>query len=187
MIITEEHRRIIAAAIPPGIDAPERFWRDLETAITSFNSLQELRTEEPPVREQKRWARIEKLVDALDQELQPFKQKVPGGLFQALWELRVYAKGRRTGYKMLTSGFKGRRNLYRESLYADVCDLWTIRLGQKLRYSMSQNRVPSGPLIRFFRACVKPILGADAPTAHTMASIITAERKRRYSVLTRRK
>ena len=185
MILTEEHRRVIAAAIPPGIDVPEEFWRDLEADIDFFNRLQQHHVDRPPAHEWKRWQRVEKLANELDHELRALKgdEMWPDRVLQACWELKAYAETRRTGYKTLAPLFRGRRNMYQASLYSSICDLWTRRLGQELRYSRTQTGMPSGPLIWFFQACSKAVLGANAPTAHAIASIIDSERLRRKRMI----
>ena len=190
--LTEPYKRAVAAALPRGVDAPEEFWRDLETAVAIFFVLQQRRADMPPKRERMRWQRIEKLTDALAREVRAIKPMVlwshddplwPNRGLRALWDLKYRAETSRIGYEMLSAAHKGRRNPHRAHLYAAICDLWTIHLGQELRYSM-QGGVPSGPLIRFFTACIKPVLGAEAPTAHTIASVIDREKHR---VLTRGK
>jgi len=50
-------------------------------------------------------------------------------------------------------------------------------LGFELRYSRSGIKgKPGGPLIRFFDAIARPVLGDDAPTVHGIADIIDRAR-----------
>ena len=76
------------------------------------------------------------------------------------------------------SAFGGRQNPHRALLYWGVMRVWTDRLGGELRYS-TEGPTHHGPLIRFFVACVEPILGEQMPSISTIADIIDRERNAR--------
>jgi hypothetical protein len=178
-MLTEEHRAAVAAAIPPGVKVPDGFWRGLELAIAVFDVMHERRINKPPGRERDRWQRIEKKIDSLAHEIRKLKSQTPwreGDLLQptlsALWKFKLLAEAHRIGNEILV-----RRAGDSEVLYRSILDLWCAPfpnrkpldqradLGQPLRYSRSTRGAPGGPLIRFFSACVGPVLGADAPSA----------------------
>jgi hypothetical protein len=191
MMISEEHRALVATAIPPGVKIPEEFWRGLELAIAVFVVMHERRTNKPPRRERDRWQRVEKKTDALAREIRTLKSQTPwreGDLLQptltALGKFGLLAEAHCIGNEMLT-----RRASDTRVLYHAVLDLWCAPfparkpldqqtdLGQPLRYSRSTKRgTPGGPLIRFFSACVGPVLGDDAPSPEGIAKIIDRRR-----------
>jgi hypothetical protein len=65
-----------------------------------------------------------------------------------------------------------------------VLEIWTDVVGGDLKYSRPTRRgdkagrsgPPGGDLIRFFLACVEPILGDDTPSVHGVAAIIKRKR-----------
>jgi hypothetical protein len=184
--LSEDHRKAVTAAIPSDVVVPPKFWPDLEAAIDVFCALKDHRTKRPPPSERKRWSRIEKLVDKLAGELRVIKRRTtyetlwPNQALLALWEIKRIAEAGCVATEMLSVPFKGRRDPHRAHLFAAVLDLWVLQLGRTLSYSRSQNGQPGGPLIRFFKACLDPVLDGDKPpTAHTIASIIDRERRRR--------
>jgi hypothetical protein len=186
-MITPAHQQAIEAAIPAGGVVPIEFWRDLDAAIGLYQTLQERRATRPPAEERARWQRIEKLADSLGKELRALRMKIswehsdplwPNRALVALWGIRHRAEANRIGYEMRGAGFKRRSNPHRALLYAAVCDLWAIHLQQKLSYSMSPAGEPYGPVIRFFRACLEPVFGADAVMLHAVRGAIDRARKR---------
>jgi hypothetical protein len=191
--LSEDYRQGVTAAWPSGIDPPSTdFWDELEAAITTFISLQEHRGKRPTKGEFKRWQRIDRLVDRLVAELHIVQRDrhEPWSVFEfdslwvnrareSLWGVKRKAEAGQIAYRRLGAAFKGRSNPYRAFLYDAVLNLWTLRLGQKLRYSTTPKGTPSGPLIRFFEACVKPVLDADTPTVHGIATIIDTRLKPR--------
>jgi hypothetical protein len=73
--------------------------------------------------------------------------------------------------------FRGKSNPYRKHLYIGVLRIWTDIVGGELAYSRSpKGGLPYGPLIRFFRACLLPILNDKTPGASGLANIIDGVR-----------
>jgi hypothetical protein len=148
--------------------------------------MQERRTQRPPVRDRKRYERIEKLTEALVREVKEIKPRVPWSHtdpLEAFWELKRRAEANRIGYEMIGATFSGRRNPDRAHLYGRILDLWVVHLDQELKYSRSPKRASGGPLIRFVMACVESL--GNPPSSHTIAGIIDRERRarRRYGAL----
>jgi hypothetical protein len=186
---SEEYRHRVQSTLPPGAIASEKFWYELEATLDIFLRWERRRLRRPPLAERDRWQRTADLTSALAKELREADRQTlwsdsdPGWAKRALKELgkvRLRARARIEDCDAIAKGYKGRRNDSRESLYAGILGLWTEHLGRELKYSAG----PSGPLIRFFSACVDPFLGDEAPTAHAVAAIIDRTRCR---VLTRQK
>jgi hypothetical protein len=171
-MISPEHQHAIQDAIPAGVEVPAEFWRDLDTAINLYRIQQERRAAKPPRSEQKRWQRIEDLVDKLAAELRAARMGIswehgdplwPNRAIEALWGIKQQANANREGHEALGFGFERRANPHRARLCDAICDLWSIHLKQKLTYSMRSNGVPRGPAIEFVEACLEPVLGAVSP------------------------
>jgi hypothetical protein len=69
--------------------------------------------------------------------------------------------------------YAGRRNRERDVLYREVLAVWTDDLWQGLSCS------PTGPLVRFFRAALLPVLGEETPKGASIRDIVKNERARR--------
>jgi hypothetical protein len=182
--LTDQYRRGISAALPRGVEPPEHFWRDLETAVAGYIGLQQSRAKRPPIAEVKRWQKIDRLVDKLGDELWTIRRQSPSNIMwtnealAALREVKLKAESRLV-YRSIDRAFSGRRNPHHAYLYGAVCDLWRGHLGQALAYSRADKGVPRGPVIRFFAACVNPFLGDKALTDYGIGEVIDRERERR--------
>jgi hypothetical protein len=182
MSLSEDHHKAIAAAIPAGVEVSPEFWPKLGAAIYVFCALKEHRTRRPSaLSERKRYSRIKKLVDKLAGELRVIRRRPstaawPNITLQVLWGVKHIAEAGIIANKT-RGAVKGRRDPYREHLYADILNLWVRQLKQPLSYSRARDGRPSGPLIRFIKACVDPVL--DNPSAYSVASVIDREKKRR--------
>lgn len=194
--LTDQYRRGIVAALPPGIELPKLFWLDLEEAVAAFIALQQHRLTRPPQRELKRWQNIDRLVSELGDELRAIRRQTPWNAsdslwpnraLTALWSVKLKAEAGVIGYEMISRTFHGRKNPHHDFLYGAVCDLWRWHLGQRLAYSRGDKGIPRGPLIRFFAACVGPVLGDAALTEYGIASVIDREKRRLAYFLGRRK
>lgn len=85
-------------------------------------------------------------------------------------------------YKETARLFSGRKNLYRELLFDGVLFVWT-RLGGKLAVSTAPNGGrATGPLLRFFLACIGPVLKEQTPSPHSVWDIIERQRKGRENL-----
>ena len=76
----------------------------------------------------------------------------------------------------------GRRDEARRWLYWRVLGIWTDCLGGKLATSTASGRAPYGPLVRFFDAIVRPLLGNEAPGPDAIRGIVKRERQQREQV-----
>jgi hypothetical protein len=168
--LTPEHRAAVEAAIPVGVVVAPEFWAELAETIAGYHLLCVRRARYDVAKARQLWQRLESPVTALALQL---------GERLAL-ELKRKAEDY-AAYHDTWCAFRGTKNPYREFLYGGVLDLWTYRLGGELKYSTAVNGLPSGPLVRFFHACVWPVLGDETPAAG-LADIVNRERKRRQAV-----
>jgi hypothetical protein len=190
---SDEYRRGVQSALPPGAIAPEEFWVDLEAAFDAFLRWELRRLKRPPPAERARWQRRERLATALARDLADAHRQTPRAYSEPDWaksplrelvKLIDRSRAHIKAFDAIAKMYGGRRNASREFLYASVLELWVKHLGQKLKYSTTKFGAPGGPLIIFFQACVGPCLGDEAPTAHAVAAIVD---RARYRVLPRRK
>ena len=194
--LTDQYRRGVLAALPRGVKPPEQFWRDLEMAVAAFIAFQQHRRKRPPKRELERWQNIDRLVSELGDELRSIRRQMPGNAHDplwpnkaltALWPVKLKAEAGVIAYTTIGRAFRGSKNPHRDFLYGAVCDLWRWHLGQRLAYSRADKGIPRGPLIRFFTACVGPVLGDAALGAYGIGSAIDREKRRLSYFFGRRK
>jgi hypothetical protein len=169
-VLTEAHRAAIAAAIPAGVTASPEFWHELEETIAGYRVFRARREHYDTDGERRKWRRLEKAVAALAPQL--------GEKLVLEFKRKAYAYA---AWLDTAGAYRGTKNPDREFLYAGVLRGWTDHLGGKLQYSTSKKCPAYGPLVRFFVACVKPILGDDTPTSG-IADIVDRERKERDRV-----
>jgi hypothetical protein len=183
--LTTEHRAQIVVALPPGKAMSPEAWAELNEIVVGYHIFETRRTTYPIVEERKRCQQLGEAVDAAAVELGWFRRNTlwtdpdpmwPNRALAALWEVHRKVETR-AAFHGIWSFFGGRQNPHREFLYWGVMRVWTDRLSGELRYSNSPEG-PSGPLIRFFVACVEPILGKQTPGAG-IADIIEREREAR--------
>jgi hypothetical protein len=176
--LSDQHRAAIVATLPSGETMAPEAWVALEEIIVGYRSFETRRTTYPIVEERKRWERLGKAVDAAIAELCQLRQ-TETWTNQALAALReVHNKVEsRAAFHDIWSAFGRRQNPHREFLFWGVMRVWTDHLGGELRYSMSDG-IPHGPLVRFMRACIEPVLGDATPTVG-IADIIERERTAR--------
>jgi hypothetical protein len=178
--ISGDHRARIVASLPSGVMMSDEAWAHLEEIVTGFLAFQRRRATYPIKAERLRWMR--NALDTLAAELRWFTASAPdlgwpNRALAALWEVNQKVESREH-FHATWSAFSGTKNPYNEFLYWGVLRVWTDRLGGKLRYSMSPEGAPSGPLVRFFLACVEPVLDDRTPRAG-LAGIINRERDAR--------
>jgi hypothetical protein len=189
MYISDEHCRDILAAIPSRMMAKDDRAKqrmvliELDKIIGAYHqALSPGRERYPLAKEQKRWRRVDKLTEQLAQEMRKLRREtpwsdpdplLPNRVLAALWDLHMRAQAR-----LEFRAFRGTQNPYLESLYSGVLRVWTEVLNGQLQYSRNRQGKPTGPLVRFFTACVEPILGEETPRAG-VADIIDRERNRR--------
>jgi hypothetical protein len=100
-------------------------------------------------------------------------------------KLRMRAQGWHEGFNTLARRHAGNRDVAREWLYERVLGIWTDCLGGKLVTSTARRRVPYGPLVRFFDAIVRPLLGDKAPGPHAIRGIVKQEKRQRQEATRR--
>jgi hypothetical protein len=165
--LTDEHRAAILATIPAGVAVRPEFWARLTEIITGYYTFRTHRERYLVKDARRRWKRLEKSVAALAPQLgkdlvREFERKA-----------KAYA-----AYHDTWRAYRGTRNPDREFLYWGVLRAWTDHLGGELKYSTSTDGLLTGPLVRFFIACVEPILGSDTPRPG-IADIIDRAREAR--------
>jgi hypothetical protein len=165
--LTEEHRRAIAAVIPAGVAVTPEFWTELEEILVGFQRMHVRRARYDVKAERSRWQRLKEDVAALAPQL---GEKL---VLELERKIGAYA-----AYHDTWRAFSGTRNPHRTFLYWGVLRVWTDHLGGELRYSRATDGRTSGPLVRFFTACVEPILGVEWPKGG-IADIVNRERKAR--------
>jgi hypothetical protein len=158
----------IAKTLPPGISAAEEaaFWSALDQLRADYAALVEARKQRPAKAELMQWKQKRKLLDRLGTGWRDPDM---------IAALKLEADTHIEGYSAINES-KGKSGLPTLFLYPAVLDLWCVTLQQPLKYSRSGADV-YGPLIIFFLAVVKPILGAKTPTASGIAAIIDRKRE----------
>jgi hypothetical protein len=166
-VLAEDYKRAIREAIPPGIEPLDAFWRELTDIISKFFIMQKCRAaRRPPADEIKRWEKIARLATTEGQ------QNTTQTAVKDLAEARLAA------LRTIQWDFSRKKNPNNEALYSWILeDLWCRGLGQELGVSSVNKEVP-GPLIKFFAACVNPLL-AKPLTANAIVTIRDRVRDRR--------
>lgn len=97
-----------------------------------------------------------------------------------LEEMQQQAEARIGMLESLDQGFHRKANLWKKNLYENVLQIWQNTIKGKLTYSRSWEETgenePFGPLIEFFTACLKPVLGSKMPGPYGIAAIIDGVR-----------
>ena len=174
--LAAEYRRAVAEAIPDGTVVPAAFWTTLADAVTDYFIWQEYEAERPSKDLREKMQGIGKLIRLLGEELRSLKQ-VPlsldntSKLLSAMGPARSEIELHVARYSRMIAAFRG-HNPHRLQLYSAVLQLWCHELGQGLGYAKK------GPLVRFFVACVGPILGDDTPSASGIAKVVEREKLR---------
>ena len=178
--LAETYQEAVAAAIPTSVEIPETFWDELRIRIDLFLQLHERRLCAP--RSRQYWERLAWHVKEVASALRHLRRTTPWDRAFTPWPSRglaglrgveVQCDARLSYYRIKAEAFRRGRDPHREYLYQSVLDLWA-GLGQRIGYSSGAGR--GGPLPRFFRACLEPLLG-EFPD-ETIRSII----RRRHRV-----
>jgi hypothetical protein len=162
-ILAEWYKQSIRAAIPAGSEPTELFWLVATDIASKLQIVKKCRAaRRSPAAEIKRWQRIAKLVKE--------------GVQDATSERITYLVERKiTSHLAFRGDFSRKHNRNNELLYIWVLeDLWCRGLGQELAISLNEN-APPGPLIRFFLACVNPLL--EKPLTANAADKIVRKRR----------
>jgi hypothetical protein len=84
----------------------------------------------------------------------------------------------RVQYEKWTTPFGGRKNRNRETLEAKLLTIWEKQLRGWVRSSKNKFDEPTGPLLRFLKLTLTPIMG-ESPGPSGLKSIIDKAKKRR--------
>jgi hypothetical protein len=187
--LDDEHRASIEASLPPGVQMTPKAWAVLAETIAGYRSFETRRTTHQIKAERARWKRIGDAVDVLASELRQLRRETPwdgadpgwiNRSLAALWELNQKVETRAAFHAIWSTPFRGTRNPHRDFLYAGVMRVWADHLGGEVRCSRPPlGGAPGGPLVRFFTACVAPVLGDKTPRSSGIAEIIDRERAAR--------
>lgn len=169
-MITAEQRRAIEATIPPGVEMPVDFWTKLDQIHADFRAMRAGRTERPPAVQRKKFEEIEKQAEALRRLIADTLGSRPVW-DHVLKEMADFAETGRLGYEMLAASKRGRADPHVEMLYDRVLQLWRFDLGQFVGVSTSADGKRGGPMLKFFSACVAPVLGDASPKPETVRDI----------------
>ena len=159
---------------------------DLDEAIVLFRTLSVRRQRYPISAERQRWNRIGDLTNNLASELRMLRELKPPSDPDPPWLPQALAALRRvnnrvedvTAWHNTWMAFSGTKNPYREHLYHDVLRVWTRRLKGRLENYWIVRGEPRGPMVEFFVACVRPVLGDKTPRRGGIIDIIERERER---------
>jgi hypothetical protein len=164
--LSEAYKRAVENALPTGVEPSEKFWIDLAEVVAGFFiSEQNRASRRPPRAEIERFKRIVELATS------------PGKQHAELATIKSLAEAQLAAYQAIQRDFSRKKNAYNDGLYIQVLDLWCRGLGQMLGVSSVEKKVP-GPLIKFFSACVNPLL-AKPLTGNGIADIVDREKRRR--------
>jgi hypothetical protein len=175
--LSPDHRAAIAAAVPSKLMPDDTTWAELEQIVEGFRTLKRRRQRHPIPRELARWNRLAALNAELIAQLcqipvEPWRTATLESLSKAADRIAV----RRDYYATLSTAFARKRDPDKQFLYWGVLDVWK-GLGGELKFSTDRHGLPSGPFVRFFHACVAPILGNETPSASGIADIIRRARR----------
>jgi hypothetical protein len=196
--LSAEHRQAIATALKGHKVDLQRVYHVLEAKIDRFQRLQKIFPGKQPERPKrlKEWKRVYilslDLIRALHAAEKVAYRQVPSWpvdpqrLARVVDEIKEEAETQLHWDLFVSKGFARTRNPWREYFYDSVLEIWTDVVGGKLEYSRPTRRgeagrsgPPGGNLIRFFRACVEPVLGDDTPSVYGIAAIIGRKRGKR--------
>jgi hypothetical protein len=180
--LTPEHCARIGAALPPSVVMTPEAWVELNEIVVGYHVYQTRHASYPIGAERKRWRRLSRSVEAAAVELRRLRRETLWTDPDPLWPNRALTVlldlhrkiETRAAFHDIWRAFGRRQNPHREFLYWGVMRVWTDRLGGELRYS-TKGSTHYGPLIRFFVACVEPILEEQAPRISAIADIIERE------------
>jgi hypothetical protein len=158
---TSSHRAAIAAALPAGMTLHDVDYAFLEVLFGDYLHLRQRRAAYPFAQRKRFWAKVRKMAQG------------ETALLAAADSYEAWHETARC--------FRGQRNPHRDLLYDGVLLVWTEN-GGVLRFSTSRTGVPAGPLVRFFLACITPVMGAETPSVRSIPGIV--RRERRYVFLT---
>jgi hypothetical protein len=170
-VLWEEYKRAIQEAMPPEIEPPDLFWAVLTDIVSKFQIMEKCRiARRMPAAETKR-KRCQKIAELATMDGEPT---------EPLATIKILAEQYLADHRTMVRDFRGNeQDPNREALYMWVLeDLWCRALGQQLGVSLYVDKKRPGPLIKFFAACVNPLLPKPL-TANGIVSIHLRAKARR--------
>jgi hypothetical protein len=165
--LSEAYKAAVTAALPSGVEPLDVFWRELAAVAAGYIISQQNRgRRRSPAAAIEYWQSVAKAATESD-----------GKKDRALAAVKNLAEAQIAAYQAIKGDFSRKKNAHREGLYIGILDLWCRGLGQRLGVSGVDKPQP-GPLIKFFSACVNPLLSKPL-TGNGIAQIVDRE-KRRY-------
>jgi hypothetical protein len=199
VVLTDEHRRAIAETLVGRDVELELVYRQLEYAWAGYHALEQDRKLNPPkkARDQQQHTRelilelvikarsdrdgwLAQLEDirqnpiASHDELEPELCRILREQELELATLEALQRRIDSHIENLDTLVHRKGNPYRKNLYIGVLRIWTDIIGDKLTYQRpwASGGEPFGPLIDFFTACLRPVLGDKMPGPHGIAAVI---------------
>jgi hypothetical protein len=182
--LTSAYRDAVAAALPDDVKPSEQWWRELSSALLDYFVVQEYAAERPPMRVRKSMQSIGAMIDPLGEELRAIRRlplslawgDAAAQLLTALAVVKQLAARDVERYGRMIAATRG-HDPHQQLLYDAVITLWD-QLNKPVRFSRPKKAkaIPQGPMITFFKAVLKPVLGQKMPGAHGIAAIIKRHR-----------
>jgi hypothetical protein len=177
-VLSEDYKREIQDAIP-GICPLDAFWGELADIVSKFKIMEKCRAARRSPAAEIRHKRCQKIAKLATLDGEPT---------EPLATIKNLAEEYLAAHQIMVKDFRGHeKDPNHEALYMWVIeDLWCRALGKELGVSSVGKKVP-GPLIRFFTACVNPLLSKPL-TANGIVSIHdrAKARRKRLEILNRK-
>jgi hypothetical protein len=142
--------------------------------------------------ERKLWQQVDKLLTDLADIYYQLKCRTPWTVADPEWPqrnllalkpLRQQAEARVKEYDARLRARQARRDPAREWLFGRLFEIWTDCFDGKLAVTTRRGRPPSGPLVRFIFAILKPLTltlwERELPSPETIRDRVRQERRRR--------
>ena len=175
-------RKQIVASLPRMADR-RRVIMVLEAAASTFLSLELARSRRDPKGSRKSLAAIAKKLDDACRSFEAISpdaarwRGIPA-MAAAVKTIRDQIMANRDAEDGMVASHSGRKNLFRTGLYGDVIDAW-VEAGGAIKWSRpSLGGEPSGPLIRYIRATLAPVLVDKVPGVERIVQILRDRKKR---------
>jgi hypothetical protein len=148
---TPAHRAAIAAALPAGMELHDVDFAFLEVLFGDYLHLRQRRAAYPLRARRRFWDGIRK------------QHQGEPALLALADSYQAWHETARC--------FAARGNPHHDVLYYGVLRVW-VDNGGRLATSTSRTGVTTGPLVRYFLACVGPVMGTETPRPRSIPAII---------------
>jgi hypothetical protein len=159
----ERERSSIKSLLPRGADSDNKALEQLERVGRKFHGMRADRTKRPaPKDEWRKWERVAKALDRAYQVMSKVEPSREQSEFAKVLRLQQQKAAQHAEQlKKSSIASSGTRDPDRELLYHAVVLIWKMHGGIPA-YSKPTNKKGKsyGPLVRFFREAVNPILGS---------------------------